>query len=487
MVRKWFLQNIKDGGHPYFLDKNQAKIVRDNHKNALVTARAGSGKTRTIVAKIVYLITHENIKPKEIIVFAFNKKAAHEINERLATVTYQEKPLFSKSPTIATTFHAFAYQILGGSLMLKNRLITDEEPATRFGNLVDDQSEQQSHKKTHNQTAQFITRAEQQFFKNYEVLLAKIKNLKNEEIRQKLLKEFTNLKKYHQKLKSEHKLNFNQLIAEASKKLETSPTLPYKYIFIDEYQDFSLLFLTLIKTLRTTCESAHLLSVGDDWQAINRFAGSNVEFFKNFEKYFPKDCIKLKIPTNYRSGKIIVKNANFFMSKALKDYAGCKAKNKLKSKIFYGKCENYCQVVKNIILKNKDKTIKILSRNNNLRFRNQSLENFVTKIKSEVSNPENITYSTIHKSKGLEADIVILLEIDPEKFPSHDKSKGLYEIFGDNEKTIFEDEARLFYVALTRAKEKLYILSKNPTITKDNYKLNFFSYLNPDYLIPLAP
>ena len=192
------------------------------------------------------------------------------------------------------------------------------------------------------------------------------------------------------------------------------------------------------------------------------------------------------------------------MSKALNDYAGCKAKNKAKSKIIYAKCENYYLAVKNIILENtkqtkaktkanaktKPKSIKILSRNNNIRFKNQSLENFVEKVKAEIlkDNPDttlDLTYSTIHKSKGLEADIVILLEIDPEKFPSPDKSGGLYEIFGDNVKTLLEDEVRLFYVALTRAKEKLYILSKNPTITKDNKKYNFFSYLNPDFLNPL--
>lgn len=491
-IQKWFKQNVKDGDRSYTLDKNQAKIVGDRHKNTLVTARAGSGKTRTIVAKIVYLLAHEHIKPNEIIVFAFNKKACLEINERVAKIEYSGKPLFKKPPAIATTFHAFAYQLLGGSKALKNRLEISEEPETRFGNYASDQNDEEKRQKIHElrQTTQFITRAEQQFFKNYDELLEKIKNLKNQEIKTKLLKEFENLQEYHKKLKSENKLNFNQLIANAAIKLDIIKETPYKYIFIDEYQDFSLLFLTLIQALRITCPSARLLSVGDDWQAINRFAGSNVEYFTRFEKYFPKDCVKLRIPTNYRSGKKIVKNANFFMSKALKDYAGCKAKNKLSSKIIYAKCENYFKTVKDIILKNQNNSIKILSRNNNIRFRNQSLENFVEQIKTEIlqSTPSitlDLTFSTIHKSKGLEADVVILLEIDPGKFPGPDKTNGLYEIFGDNTKTLFADEARLFYVALTRAKEKLYILSKNPTITKENRKYNFFSYLNPDFLAPL--
>lgn len=463
-LQRWFKTNVKDKDVPYGLDKNQARIVFDSHKNTLVTARAGSGKTRTIVAKIVYLLAHENIKPEEIIVFAFNKKACTEINERLTSITYKDQPLFSKPPCIATTFHAFAYLILGGTKVLKNRLIAEEESES---------------------CSQFITRAEQKFFKDYNALLSKIKNQKNPETRKILLKEFKNLEKYHQNLATKNQINFNQLIALASEKLtKSNHKTPYKYIFVDEYQDFSLLFLTLTKALRKTCKHAHLLAVGDDWQAINRFAGSDVEYFKNFKKYFPEDCINLRIPTNYRSGKRIVKNANYFMSRSLKDFAGCKAKNKTKSTIFYQKSENYFEIVQKIVNNCQNKSIKILSRNNDLRFRHLSLENFVKKIE-----PGNnmLSFSTIHRSKGLEADVVILLEIDAEKFPSKDKTGGLYEIFGDTSEILFADEARLFYVALTRAKEKLYILSKNPKSTKEKQKYNFFSYLSPDFLTPLDP
>ena len=457
-TQKWFKNNVRDGNFPYTLDKNQAKIVCDTHKNTLVTARAGSGKTRTIVAKIIYLLAHDKVKPSEIIVFAFNKKACQEINERLTKITYKNQPLFKKAPFVATTFHAFAYQTLGGKSKLEKRLLTEEAPS------------------------QFITRAEQQFFKDYQILCEKIEKQSNPEIKATLQAEFKKLKAYHEKIASKNKLNFNQLVALAAEKLVAIKNTPYKYIFIDEYQDFSLLFLTLTKALRKSCPDARLLAVGDDWQAINRFAGSDVDYFLHFEKYFPENHVKLFIPTNYRSGKKLVKNANYFMSRSLKDYAGCKAKNRLKSKIYYHKVENYPQTVQDIISKYHHKTIKILSRNNDLRFKRTSLENFV-----ESLNPgENeLSCSTIHRSKGLEADIVILLEVDPGKFPSPDKTHGLYEIFGDTEKTLLADESRMFYVALTRAKEKLYILSKNPKVTKENQKYNFFSYLNPDFLDPL--
>ncbi|MBQ3469800.1 hypothetical protein IJH16_02405 [Candidatus Saccharibacteria bacterium] len=75
-----------------------------------------------------------------------------------------------------------------------------------------------------------------------------------------------------------------------------------------------------------------------------------------------------------------------------------------------------------------------------------------------------------------------MLEIDANKFPSKDKTNGLFEIFGDNTKTIFEDEARLFYVALTRPKEKLYILSKTVRPSQETKKRNFLEHLNPDLI-----
>ena len=309
--------------------------------------------------------------------------------------------------------------------------------------------------------------------------------------------------------------SYLEILARDAATDKTMPTvtknLNFSYIFVDEYQDFSLLFLNLIQSLRQICPDSHLLAVGDDWQAINRFAGSDVEYFLHFENYFTEDCAKLFIPTNYRSGKQIVKNANFFMGQALKDYQGCKSGNKNKAAIYLKNIayhqntaektnktplllKNYLETIIQIIKENTGKTVKILHRNNVLSFRNWPLEKFVNLVREQVVREhiltENaasalISESTIHRSKGLEADVVILLEIDAEKFPGKDKTGGLYHIFGETEQTLFSDEARLFYVALTRPKEKLYILSKTTKIVKETKKYNFLSYLNEDWLNPL--
>lgn len=487
-LQKWFLAHIADNGEPYRLDKNQAKIVLDQHENCLVVARAGSGKTRTIVAKIVYLLAHNHIAPEKLIVFAFNRKARIEINERLTKITFDGKTLFNKTPSIATTFHAFAYKILGGKKVLSSKLISEEADYSILKNIICDLKKLPRKSilepKLIEGAKQFINRAEQKFFDNFSILEEKIQNVDDKQLLNRLQFLYLVLLKYKQALRRLRLINFNEMMsAAATEIISQQRNFSYSYIFVDEYQDFSKLFLNLIQSIRMKSPNSMLLAVGDDWQAINRFAGSDVEYFQNFKHYFPKDSATLFIPTNYRSGKKIVNNANYFMSKSLKDYHGCKSGNKLSAKIYYKNMlfERYSDVINNIVANNPGKSIKLLSRNNEVSFTKFGLANLVQKIQPLFPSCE-ISESTIHRSKGLEADVVILVEIDASKFPSLDKSNNLFTVFGDSKKIIFQDEARLFYVALTRAKEKLYILSKTPKPTKENRKFNFFSYLNEEWL-----
>lgn len=532
-LQTWFKTHVEDSGHPYTLDSYQAAIVLDSHKNTIVTARAGSGKTRTIVAKVAYLIGHEKIPPEKIIIFAFNKKACLEVNERLTKITIDKKPLFTKLPKIATTFHAFAYRTLkirrsqivseeltfdfiSKNLSKHYRIIRPNEP---LENIPEHDSREPITAEEFSRHArnlkQFIDRAEQQFFSNYDALREKIDHELNPSRKDFLKLAFETLEFYHAHLTANNLINFSQMVAKAAKNLPAKT--PYKYIFIDEYQDFSLLFLTMIKSLRKTCETAHLLAVGDDWQAINRFAGSDVEYFKNFESYFPENHKRLFIPTNYRSGRKIVENANFFMSKALKDYQGCKSGNRLKSKIFLLETGNlspaptspkyplgirqYLSAAETVAKhlsksaksdRNSDHiSLKLLARNNDLGYKNWSLfrfENTFSRLLSDqgIKNLD-LSCSTIHKSKGLEADAVILLGIDAGKFPAPDKSGGLWHIFGSNDQTLLEDEFRLFYVALTRPKKRLYIFTKslNEKLPKKLRRYDFLKYLNENWLNPL--
>ncbi|MEG3438206.1 UvrD-helicase domain-containing protein [Pannus brasiliensis CCIBt3594] len=85
-----------------------------------------------------------------------------------------------------------------------------------------------------------------------------------------------------------------------------------KYILIDEYQDFSELFYRLIEAIRRHNQKALFFCVGDDWQSINGFAGSDLQYYQNFQQYFP-NSLRLNISTNYRSASSIVTNGNILM------------------------------------------------------------------------------------------------------------------------------------------------------------------------------
>ena len=503
-VQTWFLKNIQDNGKPYFLDKHQAQVVADQHLNTIVTARAGSGKTRTLIAKIIYLIVHDKIPPEQIIVFAFNKKACLEINQRLSRITHNNEPIFQGIPQLATTFHAYAYSILKSTDIQFS--IVSEQQDDRIIQQILQTIESRHAAVLRNKnltppdletTKQFINRAEQNFFQDYSELSALIQqNSAESDYYELLLLEYI-CKAYHKRLDALHLYNFNQLIAVATSLIEHITT-EYQYILIDEYQDFSKLFLELTYALRKTCPTSHLLVVGDDWQAINRFAGSDVKYFQNFSKYFPKDSARLFIPSNYRSGKSIVKNANYFMSRALRDYQGCNTKSRLKGEIYHCGISDvvlphqrsnlpllarqYLFAIQKIIQDNPNKSIKILHRNNNLGCADYSLQSFCKLITTQLTQQTDLTYSTIHRSKGLEADIVILLEIDAGKFPSSNNRSTPCRIFGDTPSNLFADECRLFYVAITRAKEKLYILSKKSTHSQNNDKPDFLNYLNHQFL-----
>ena len=96
------------------------------------------------------------------------------------------------------------------------------------------------------------------------------------------------------------------------RKKEKGDLTKLRYICIDEFQDFSLLFMRLIAAIRKKNKNIEFFCVGDDWQAINGFAGSDLTFFENFSDYF-KPSSKLNITGNYRSHESIVNIGNKIM------------------------------------------------------------------------------------------------------------------------------------------------------------------------------
>ena len=551
-VQEWFQRSVSYEGEPYTIDYEQAAAVADESLNTIVVARAGSGKTRTLVAKIVYLVAKCKIKPSEIMAFVFNANAVKEINERLSKMRVDGE-LVVKDAKIASTFHAFSrkivYKICRGEkecgkilagekeayvLGVVKKMLDDDkwkQKIVRFikGERAEEVLTGEEIERFAAMMAQFINRAGQKYLGG-EVKLSKVKKeyLAANEVseREALFIELgvEAFRRYHWYLLdakrglagfSEYGTDFNLIVSWASKLIASKRKevvkllARKKYILIDEYQDFSQLFLGAVEAIRGVACQARLFVVGDDWQAINRFAGSDVEYFRNFEGYFAEGFSRYEITTNYRCDRAVVETARKFMRKSMKEKGNFKAFSRKYGKVVVVDPKEIevgyalvpydtrvseedriireatrrtgCKVVKKSVVRylktvmeliranRKAREILILHRNNELNLGSIGLEGLGEGLKWGLDRlgvmsgdefDEKVKLMTMHKSKGLEAEVVIILEADEGVIPKMHPDTLLYGLFGETNEVALDDQKRLFYVAMTRAKRRLYIISE---------------------------
>jgi len=289
------------------------------------------------------------------------------------------------------------------------------------------------------------------------------------------------------------KIDFNDMINKASDCIvKNGLDLPYKYIIVDEYQDTSF---TRYNLLRNICDSigAKIMVVGDDWQSIYSFSGCDVNIFTKFDNFFDV-CETRYIEKTYRnSQQLIDASSNFVMKNPDQTRKELKSSKSLKYPIKLVNFDNdfdeilkFELVIKNIINQStfKNKKILILGRNNKDIFnllKNFNVENEYGKRKFEILGDEdklrrnkfvkivyrespdvNIEYRTVHQSKGLECDNVILINLKNWKagFPNKMVDDPVLNFVKRNGDSFsYAEERRLFYVALTRTKNNVYLLA----------------------------
>lgn len=289
------------------------------------------------------------------------------------------------------------------------------------------------------------------------------------------------------------KIDFNDMINKASDCIvKNGLDLPYKYIIVDEYQDTSF---TRYNLLRNICDSigAKIMVVGDDWQSIYSFSGCDVNIFTKFDNFFDV-CETRYIEKTYRnSQQLIDASSNFVMKNPDQTRKELKSSKSLKYPIKLVNFDNdfdeilkFELIIKNIINQStfKNKKILILGRNNKDIFnllKNFNVENEYGKRKFEILGDEdklrrnkfvkivyrespdvNIEYRTVHQSKGLECDNVILINLKNWKagFPNKMVDDSVLNFVKRNGDSFsYAEERRLFYVALTRTKNNVYLLA----------------------------
>tara|TARA_R110000868_G_scaffold411483_1_gene704483 strand:+ start:565 stop:2727 length:2163 start_codon:yes stop_codon:yes gene_type:complete len=261
-------------------------------------------------------------------------------------------------------------------------------------------------------------------------------------------------------------LDFDGLLIKSIQLLQEYPNIKeryqdrYKYILVDEFQDVNNLQVKLLNLL--TKESTQLFCVGDDWQSIYGFRGSEIGYIVNFEEHFA-DSQLLTLNLNYRSTDPIVsasteaiKKNKFQIPKEIKAVK----RGGQKIKIFYEEQEGQANsfiwetIEKHVEEGISPEEILVLYRRSAMA---SDLKQALQK------SGHKIQFKTIHSAKGLEAKVVFILGLHSNKggFPDPWLQDKIYQVIKPSDYDhLLEEDRRLFYVALTRAEDHLYLISQ---------------------------
>lgn len=280
---------------------------------------------------------------------------------------------------------------------------------------------------------------------------------------------------YEEELRSTNTIDFNDMITKATLYVKNNDIKKYKYIIVDEYQDTSYVRYLLLKEIINKT-GAKIICVGDDYQSIYRFNGCNLNMFLNFKKYFGYTKT-LKINNTYRNSQELINVAGDFIMKNKRQlYKKLRSSKSIKKPIKIMYSNNLKKLLDVISLKYKN--ILILGRNN------FDIDKYFKTDKDGYINYNNcnIKYLTIHRSKGLEEECVVIINLrdDTLGIPNKIKDDKVLKYVNNNVDIYpFEEERRLFYVALTRTKNEIYLLvdRKNPSIFVKELIKNYSKYI----------
>lgn len=432
------------------LEKHQEQTVK-YQGNMLVLAGAGTGKTFCIIAKIKYLKETLNAKDEDFLVVSFTNESVNDLKRKLGN----NIDIF--------TFHKLALNILNKNY----RLISDN----LLKYIIDEYFFSQVTKKEKIFLLFYF------FETNYNRLLNKntfkgfkkmiftyIKLIQANNLDLIYLKKVYKTERstfiitiiikiyqiYKYEKKSQKAIDLDDLIIKASL---VNKFFSYKHIFIDEFQDTSQIRFDLIKNIYNHSHSK-LYFYGDDFQSIYHFSGCNLNIMLDIKKHLP-DIKVFKLRQTFRNSQQLINYANIFITKN---------KTQIKKEMYSEK--SIQKPIEIIYYTNPKTSFKTLI--NSLDISTTLVLGRNQKDIYKYSNDQNIRYLTIHKSKGLEAENIILINTinDIYGFPNKIKNYKLLDKINKCDEIKYAEERRLFYVALTRTKNKVYILTPkdNPSV-----------------------
>lgn len=464
------------------LNAAQARAVVNGDKSLLVLAGAGSGKTSVLVARAGWLLMQGEAVAEQILLLAFGRKAAQEMDDRIRERLHTEE-------ISARTFHSLALHIIQqGSKKVPTVSKLENDTAARHKLFITTWRQQCSEKKAQAKGWRQWLEEEMQWtvpegnFWDDEKLQrrlatrldrwvglmrmhggAQAEMIANapEEIRDLFSKRIKLmaplLKAWKGALKEENAVDFSGLIHQAIVILEKGRFIsPWKHILVDEFQDISPQRAALVAALRKQNSQTTLFAVGDDWQAIYRFSGAQLSLTTAFHHTFGEGD-RCDLDTTYRFNSRIGEVANRFIQKNPHQLA--KPLNSLTSgdkkavtlleesqlDLLLDKLSGFAKAEERIL---------VLARYHHLK--PASLEKAATRWPRL-----QLEFMTIHASKGQQADYVIVVGLHEgnDGFPAPARESIMEEAL----LPVVEDfpdaeERRLLYVALTRARHRVWLL-----------------------------
>ena len=270
------------------------------------------------------------------------------------------------------------------------------------------------------------------------------------------------LELYQQQLRDTQTIDFEDMIGLAIRYVESGQyQSPYRYLLVDEFQDISASRARLVEALLNQQADNSLFCVGDDWQSIYRFTGSDVTITKEFTKHFGYTATSILDKTFRFNNKIGEFSSKFVMRNRTQIEKQMHSQHQVGQPAISLIKTNQDSVGLNAALsaihvKSQNKTVSVL-----ILARNSFKRPDLTAYKNQYPNLQ-LQFMTVHASKGKEADYVIILGLDKGKhgFPSEKVTPPLLDLLLPKaEAFAYAEERRLFYVAVTRARHHVYLIS----------------------------
>ena len=267
---------------------------------------------------------------------------------------------------------------------------------------------------------------------------------------------------YRQRMATKNEVDFETMIRDATGLVEAgSYASPYRYILVDEFQDISVGRAKLLKVLCEQLAENQLFAVGDDWQSIYRFAGSDISVMRNFGEYFGPTA-RSDLSTTFRCNQELADLSSKFIAanpaQLSKRVKGVRERKSAAVFIWRYPAKGEAPVaaaLQRIQEEAPSASVLVLGR-----YRHNKPDDWH---RLESASPTiDLKFQTVHSAKGLEADYVIVLGLAAGMygFPSEIEDDPLMElVLAEQERFEHAEERRLFYVAITRAKHAAFLMA----------------------------